>query len=102
MPERVFLGWERPLLPLLTTWLLERRDELAGLLVVVPTAQAGRLLRESLADAAGTLIAPRVVTPEHFFRPASQEGIASRLEARFAWIEVLRGMPAGSTPAMFP
>ena len=102
MPERVFLGWERPLLPLLTTWLLARREELAGLLVVVPTAQAGRLLREALAEAAGSLISPRVVTPEHFFRPASQDGIASRLESRFAWIEVLRGLPAGSTPAMFP
>ncbi|WP_367874716.1 PD-(D/E)XK nuclease family protein [Luteolibacter sp. Populi] len=102
MPERVFLGWERPLLPLLSAWLLERREELAGMLVVVPTAQAGRLLRESLAEAAGALIAPRVVTPEHFFRPAALYGIASRLEARFAWIDVLRGMPEGSAPALFP
>lgn len=102
MPERVFLGWERPLLPLLTAWLLARREELAGMLVVVPTAQAGRLLREALAEAAGALMAPRVVTPELFFRPVSQDGIASRLEARFAWIEVLRGMPAGAAPALFP
>ncbi|WP_265594319.1 PD-(D/E)XK nuclease family protein [Haloferula sp. BvORR071] len=86
----------------MSAWLLERCDDLAGMLVVVPTAQAGRLLREALAEAAGALIAPRVVTPEHFFRPASQDGIASRLESRFAWIEVLRGMDAGSTPALFP
>ncbi|RYD64836.1 MAG: hypothetical protein EOP83_08795, partial [Verrucomicrobiaceae bacterium] len=102
MPERVFLGWHRPFLGLLTEWLLARREELPGMLVVVPTAQAGRLLREALAEAAGGLIAPRVVTPEHFFRPASQEGIASRLESRFAWIDALRGMAAGSTPALFP
>jgi ATP-dependent helicase/nuclease subunit B len=102
MPERVFLGWDRPLLGLLTGWLLARAGDLSRLLVVVPTAQAGRLLRQSLAEAGGALLAPRVVTPEHFFRPDLREAIASRVESRFAWIDVLRGMSAGSAPALLP
>jgi ATP-dependent helicase/nuclease subunit B len=102
MPERVFLGWDRPLLGLLTGWLLARGGDLSGFLIVVPTAQAGRLLRQALAEEGGALLAPRVVTPEHFFRPAESAAIASRVEARFAWIDVLRGMSAGSAPALFP
>lgn len=102
MPERVFLGWDKPLLGLLTGWLLARGEDLSRLLVVVPTAQAGRLLRQSLAEAGGALLAPRVVTPEHFFRPADSSTVASRVEARFAWIDVLRGMPEGSAPSLFP
>ena len=102
MPERVFLGWERPLLELLTGWILARDGDLSRMMVVVPTAQAGRLFRQALAEGGGALLSPRVVTPEHFFRAPLQEDIASRVEARFAWIDVLRGMSAGSAPALFP
>jgi ATP-dependent helicase/nuclease subunit B len=102
MAERVFLGWDRPFLGLLTEWLLARRDELPGLLVVVPTAQAGRRLREALAESAGALLAPKVVTPEFFFRPAEPDGIAMPIEARFAWIEVLQGMSGRDARALFP
>lgn len=102
MAERVFLGWDRPFLGLLTEWLLTRRDALTGLLVVVPTAQAGRLLREALAESAGALLAPKVVTPEFFFRPAEQDGIATAVEARFAWIEVLQATSGRDARALFP
>lgn len=101
MPERVFLGWDRPFLGPLTEWLLGRRDELPGMVVVVPTAQAGRRLREALAEAAGSLLAPKVVTPDHFFRPAAEE-VAMPVEARYAWIEVLRAMSQRDAPALFP
>ena len=89
MPERVFLGWDRPLLGLLTGWLLARRDELAGTLVVVPTAQGGRRLREALAEAAGSLLAPRVVTPGHFLR--TEEAAPESVEL-LAWVEVLESI----------
>ncbi|NNM28980.1 MAG: hypothetical protein HKO57_05625, partial [Akkermansiaceae bacterium] len=49
-PRREHLGWERPFLPVLVEWLLARREELPGTLVVVPTAQAGRRLREAMAE----------------------------------------------------
>lgn len=102
MVERVFLGWERPLCGLLVEWLLARRERLPGMLVVVPTAQAGRVLREGLATAAGALLAPKVVTPEFFFRPAGEDGVASSIEARFAWIDVLRGLGRRDAAALFP
>lgn len=102
MVERVFLGWERPFLGVLAEWLLARRDALPGLLVVVPTAQAGRRLREALAESAGALLAPKVVTPDFFFRPDVQDGIATAVEARFAWIEVLQSMSGREARALFP
>ena len=76
MPQRVFLGWNRPFLPLAIDWLWERRAELPKMLVVVPTAQAGRRLREALAER-GACLAPRVVTPEEFFRVAGDESVAA-------------------------
>jgi ATP-dependent helicase/nuclease subunit B len=89
MPERVFLGWHRPFLGLLAEWLLTRREELPGMLVVVPTAQAGRLLREGLAEAAGGLLAPKVVTPGHFLRTDDAAPEAVEL---LAWVEVLESI----------
>jgi ATP-dependent helicase/nuclease subunit B len=76
MPERVFLGWDRPFLGLVTEWLLARKNELPSTLVVVPTAQSGRHLREALAEAAGAILAPKVVTPEHFFSLTDRDDVA--------------------------
>ncbi|MCW1885679.1 PD-(D/E)XK nuclease family protein [Luteolibacter flavescens] len=59
------------------------------MLVVVPTAQAGRLLRESLAEAAGGLLAPKVVTPGHFLRT---EHAAPESVEQMAWIEVMESV----------
>lgn len=53
MVDRVFLGWDRPFLTRAADWLLDRPDTLPHLLVVVPTSQAGRRLREALAERAG-------------------------------------------------
>jgi ATP-dependent helicase/nuclease subunit B len=101
MPQRVFLGWNRPFLPLAIDWLWERGAELPGMLVVVPTAQAGRRLREALAER-GACLAPRVVTPEEFFRVAGDETVAAEVEERLAWIETLRELQPGETSALFP
>lgn len=100
MPQRVFLGWDRPFLPLAIDWLWECRAELPGMLVVVPTAQAGRRLREALAER-GACLAPRVVTPEEFFR-AADESVATEAEERLAWIETLRELQPGEMGTLFP
>ncbi|MFD0895447.1 PD-(D/E)XK nuclease family protein [Luteolibacter ambystomatis] len=89
MVEREFLGWDRPFLGLLVAWLLARRDALPGMLVVVPTAQSGRRLREALAEA-GAGLAPRVVTPGHFMRT---ESAAPAAIEHLAWVEVLENIP---------
>src|SRR5690606_34046917 len=94
--------WDRPFSGLLVDRLLARGEDLARLLVVTPTAQAGRRLREALAERAGALLAPEVVTPEYFFRPPAEEGVATAAEARWAWVEVLRSIPLREVPALFP
>lgn len=99
MDRRVFLGWDRPLLEALVDWLRERRDEMPGMLVVVPTAQSGRRLREALAEN-GACLAPRVVTPG-FFVPRGAD-VASRIELLYAWTEVLRSTPQRETLHLFP
>lgn len=91
MVEREFLGWDRPFLTQAVAWLLERRDELPGMLVVVPTAQSGRRLREALAEAAGALLAPKVVTPGSFLQSRDADAAADWIE-RVAWVEVLENV----------
>jgi len=100
MPERVFLGWDRPFLGLLTEWLLARKDALPGMLVVVPTAQSGRRLREALAESAGAILAPKVVTPGYFMRT---EDAAPEAIEQLAWVETLEGIQDWeSFEAVFP
>ncbi|HVJ46555.1 MAG TPA: PD-(D/E)XK nuclease family protein [Luteolibacter sp.] len=69
-------------------WLLERREALPGLLVVVPTAQSGRRLRETLAEIDGSILAPKVATPGSLMRTDSPE-IAPDWMERVAWAEIL-------------
>ncbi|QQL43840.1 PD-(D/E)XK nuclease family protein [Sulfuriroseicoccus oceanibius] len=74
--------------------------------VVVPTANSGRRLRQALAERAasgssGALFPPRVVTPESFFRPTAPN-VATRGELLVAWANVLRSVPDGAADTLFP
>lgn len=91
MIDRVFVGWERPFLGLAVDWLWSRREEMARMLVVVPTAQSGRRLRHSLAER-GACLAPKVVTPGCFLRSADDERVASDALELVAWVEVLESI----------
>lgn len=82
-----FLGWDRPLLERVVDWLWARRDEMAGMVVVVPTAQAGRRLREALAER-GACLAPRVVTPGWFM----EVECAPQGAELVAWVEALEAV----------
>jgi len=89
MTERVFLGWDKPFLELATSWLLARRDELPRWLVIVPTSQAGRRLREALAETAGgALLTPKIVTPGSLLA-TPDPSIATDWMERVAWLETL-------------
>jgi ATP-dependent helicase/nuclease subunit B len=102
MLERVFLGWDRPFLTRAVSWLLERQDELPGMCVVVPTAQSGRRLREALADAAGAVLSPRVVTPGSFLKSRDTEAAPDWIE-RVAWVEILENVTDWAAyEALFP
>lgn len=102
MLEREFLGWNQPFSTLAVAWLLERRDELPRTLLVVPTAQSGRRLREAMAEVAGTLLSPRIVTPGSLLQSRDAEAAADWIE-RVAWTEVLEAVTDWSAyDALFP
>ena len=104
---------ERPLLPAVidhlcqgwTSGVLDLRDRL----VVVPTKNAGRRLREGLALRAAAretgVLPPRVLTPESFIMSGVvREGmpIAGPIETQIAWSETLRYLPVKDFPTLFP
>jgi ATP-dependent helicase/nuclease subunit B len=85
---RVFLGWDRPFLEEAVEWLIDRKAALPGILVVVPTAQSGRRLREALAGHAGAVLAPQVVTPGWFLHTVAAE-VAPDWAEQLAWLVAL-------------
>jgi len=110
-PRRHFLSWDRPLLPqavefLAGDWGNGAPLDLSGLLIVVPTRQAGRRLREALAVHAAqhrqAVLAPRVIGPEQLLEPTPGGTVASPLESLLAWAEVLRGIDLQACRAVFP
>ena len=91
MPLRTFLGYDSPFLPLLTSHLLADRENLAGTLVITPTTQSGRILRESLAAEATALLAPTVTTPGALLH-LDDPSVAPAWLERIAWIEILESL----------
>ena len=104
MATRVFLGWERPLLGRAVDWLLERREQLPATLVVVPTAESGRRLREALAQAAGGLLSPTFATPGSFLKIEEKiAGVAPDWLEYVAWVETFEGVTDWTDfAALFP
>lgn len=80
--------------------------DLSALMVVVPTKQSGRRLREAIAaHAAGRRQAafpPQVLTPDRLIAPDPGAGTASRLESLLAWTEVFRGLELEEFRNVFP
>ncbi len=110
--SRHFLPWDRPLLPqaveyLAGGWRGPGPLDLADLLVVVPTRQSGRRLREALAAHAearqAAVFPPRVMLPESLLAAgAGAAGIATRLESHLAWIAEFRELELEEFRAVFP
>ncbi len=98
LPDREFLGWDQPLLDSVTTWLLGRREQLSGMLVVVPTSNSGRRLRMRLS-ADGGVLSPHVMPPSRLFEV---DGAATRQESLWAWVDVIRQMDVEDFPHLFP
>ncbi|MDA7501199.1 hypothetical protein N8486_04850, partial [Akkermansiaceae bacterium] len=69
-------------------WLLEKKEELPKFLILVPTAESGRRLRQGLAER-GALLAPRVVTTGALFQ--IEDTAADSVEV-LAWTEALESV----------
>ena len=109
--RRHFLAWDQPLLNQAAAFLAGEWDgrgplDLSRLLVVVPTRQSGRRLREALAGFAAVhrqaVLPPRVLAPEAFVSRLIAGGVASPLESQLAWTEVFRGLEFGEFRDVFP
>ena len=111
-PRLHLLPWDKPLLPqavnlLAADWSAPAPLDLSGVLVIVPTRQSGRRLREGLAAHAATrgqaVFPPRVVMPETLANlGAPLAGTASRLASQVAWVKVLRGVSLEVFRVVFP
>jgi ATP-dependent helicase/nuclease subunit B len=111
MPQRIFLTWNRQLLPQVSAWLSSPWTDgplnLADTLVVVPAAEAGRRLRESLARTAATrgaaLLPPRIATPEAVVSPPSIPSLQNLRACELAlWTRTLLDLALDSFRAIFP
>ena len=109
--QRNFLGWEAPLTERVRAWLLPTQlagpADLQGDLLVVPTRQAGRRLRETLArfcaDQQTALLAGRVITPSFLFESrAHPGGVASAALVTATWAAVLQRLDPRRWHELFP
>ncbi len=109
--ERHFLGWDAPATVKLREFLLPPElsgpVELARDLIVVPTQQAGRRLREALATHCSSqktaLLSLRVVTPAFFLQPNDKSGtMAEPLEVAAVWAHVLMKANLSRYGGLFP
>lgn len=113
--QRLFLGWDAPVLETTVAYLSREWEgggslDLSDHLVVVPTRQAGRRLREALARHAATheaaVLPPLVVTPNHLFSSArlgdTDRPVASPQATRLLWAALLLRLPLASFRRVFP
>lgn len=104
MHQRIYLGYSKPFLGSLTTYLLQDPLSLTESMVVVPTSQSGRILRENLAAEAGALLAPTVSTPGALLH-LEDSNIAPRWLEKIAWLDVLENLKQsdwGNYSGLFP
>ncbi len=114
MPRELkILPWDRPLLDRAVThfaagWHGDGALDLSDRMIVVPTRQAGRRLREALAvfaaEHGSAVLAPRVVGPEQVLDLAvpKEVAIATRAQVLTAWVAVLRAARFGELREVFP
>ena len=110
--QRLFWGWEAPVLEravafLCRGWVSSRALDLSSTLLLVPNGEAGRRLREALAQTTnqtGTAaIVPHLWLPEQALLPQTRRfAAATPLQAQMAWQRALERVPLDSLTALFP
>ncbi|MDB6005497.1 MAG: rexB [Prosthecobacter sp.] len=110
--QRLFWGWDAPVLEkavafLCDGWNSTRALDLSGSLILVPNGEAGRRLREALAQVTnqtGTAaIVPHLWLPEQALLPQSRRfESATPLQAQMAWQRALERVPIDELASLFP
>ncbi len=109
--RRHFLEWDEAVARKVCAWLLpasaERWVDLEGTLIVVPTRQAGRRLREALAKTCAqnnaALLSARVVPPSYFLQEsAADTPSASPTLVRAVWTNLILTADLRKLPGLFP
>ena len=99
LPSVQFIDWSQPFLPSFVAYLMDTYStDLAGKIIVVPTAESGRRLRHTLAKH-GCVLAPRVVTPQFFL---AQKDNGQELASLYAWVHVLLDLDLDQARGLFP
>lgn len=114
LPKRHFLDWESPLATSVAEWVLASAEKeescylLEDYLIIAPTKQAGRRLRETLATLAEkekfVVIPPHVVTPDFLVDPSHQKDIvtANPIDEYLIWKGILNSLEVSNYKALFP
>ncbi len=106
-PTTSYLTWDKPLLTSATEWLLADESgataNLSETLLLLSTQQAGRRLREALANAmakrGGGLFPPQTATPAIML---ADEESADTVACLWHWVNVLQSESLGRYSALFP
>ena len=110
-PKTSYVTWDKPLLTSATEWLLAGESgvsaDLSETLLLLPTRQAGRRLRETLATEmakrGGGLFPPQTATPALMLAAEeSAEPVADTVVCLWHWVNVLQGEALGRYSALFP
>ena len=107
MDRRFFLGWEKPFCETVAEHVLDGAQndlpDLGGLVVIVPTRQAGYRLREALALAAEkrgvNILGPEIKTASAMLFPDSAANIANAAQSLAVWDAVLSAVKPGEFSA---
>lgn len=102
--NRVFLSWDQPACRAVAERLLTGEVNFHRHLVLVPTRESGRQLRELLASLspAQAIFAPHVIPADQFPRMEQGEDTASHLEELAGWAQALGNSPHSLYPRLFP
>lgn len=110
--QRWFWGWNTPVLDqavafLCQGWDQSRALDLSDTLILVPNGEAGRRLREALAQITHThdtaAVVPHLWLPEQTLLPQSRRfEAATALQSQMAWQSALERVALDSLTALFP
>ena len=110
-PNTTYLPWDKPLLTSASEWLLAGESgataDLSATLLLLPTRQAGRRLREALATEmakrGGGLFPPHTATPALMLTGDEvDDTVADTVACHWHWVNVLQGGALGRYSTLFP